>query len=251
MTPRTFLVHGLIAGILAGAAAFLVAHQVGEPQVGAAIALEEAGGHDHAADHADEAPLVSRATQRTWGLGVGSLAVGTALGGVVALAAAAAVGRIGRMTPGQSTAVVAAVGFVAVGLVPFLKYPADPPGVGSGDTIGARSADYFGFLLVSVVAAGLAVALAQRVWRRHGAYAAVVAGTAAYLVPVVVAAHLLPTVDGLDGFPADTLWYFRRASLLTQVALWGVLGLVLTGLVDRRWVRHTRDAARRELAASL
>ena len=38
MTARNFLIHGLIAGFLAGVAAFLVAHQVGEPNVNAAIA---------------------------------------------------------------------------------------------------------------------------------------------------------------------------------------------------------------------
>ncbi len=34
-------------------------------------------------------------------------------------------------------------------------------------------------------------------------------------------------------FPADLLWDFRLSSLITQVALWGVLGAVFAVLADR------------------
>ena len=267
MTARAFLVRGLLAGLIAGFAAFLVAHQVGEPQVDRAIALEEAAaadthshsegseeaGHSHAepADGEDEGTTVSRSTQSTWGLLTGTLAVGLALGGLVGLVSASVLGRIGRLGPGQSTALVAAVGFVAVGLVPFLKYPATPPAVGNPDTIGSRTMEYFVFLLVSVAAAALAVLLGSRLSARYGGYVAVLAGAAAYLIAVSVVGLLMPTVNEVGDFPADTLWYFRRASLFTLATLWAVIGIVLTGLVGRLF--HTEEAAlrRRELAATL
>jgi len=260
---RAFLVRGLLAGLLAGFAAFLVAHQVGEPHVERAIALEEAGAASESAhtdadaagthSHADEdaGTEVSRGNQRTWGLATGTLAVGVALGGLVALVSAAVVGRLGRLTPGQSTAVVAAVGFVAVALVPFLKYPATPPAVGSAETIGDRTGYYFAFQIVSLVVAVAAVALAARLWDRIGAFEAVVAAAAAYVVVIVVVGSLMPTVDEVGDFPADTLWFFRRASLLALVAMWAALGVVLTGLVRRLGERSRVDAERRELAASL
>jgi hypothetical protein len=260
---RAFLVRGLLAGLLAGFAAFLVAHQVGEPHVERAIALEEAGAGNestHATDGAeateshgeeDAGTEVSRGNQRTWGLATGTLAVGVALGGLVALVSAAVVGRLGRLTPGQSTAVVAAVGFVAVALVPFLKYPATPPAVGSAETIGDRTGYYFVFQLVSLVVAVAAVALAARLWDRTGAFEAVVAAAAAYVVVVVVVGALLPTVNEVGDFPADTLWFFRRASLLALATMWAVLGVALTGLVRGLGERSRIDAERRALAASL
>jgi hypothetical protein len=245
LTPRTFLVHGLLAGLLAGFAAFVVAHQVGEPQVDAAVAVESshAGGHEH--------PVVSRATQSTWGLATGTLAIGTTLGGLVALASAAAVGRIGRMRPSQSTALVALVGFVAVGLVPFWKYPASPPSVGRPDTIGDRSAEYFAFLAVSVLAAVVATVLASRLLPTLGSYRTAVAATGGYLAVVVVVGSLMPAVDEAGDFPAQTLWLFRQASLATQATLWAALGVVLVGLVGRTHRRIAEESARRELAASL
>jgi len=245
MTPRRFLVSGLLAGLLAGAVAFLVAHQLGEPSVHAAIAFEAAHAHEHGAD------LVSRATQSTWGLATGTLTVGIALGGLVALAAAGAMGRLGRLGPGQSTAAVTALGLLSVSVVPFLKYPANPPSVGNPDTIGSRTELFFGFLAVSVLAAALSTVLAQQLWKRSGSYAAVVAGGASYVVLVGAAAVLFPTVDETGAFPAGTLWAFRVSSLLVLVSLWTVLGVALTGLVLRLHRREAEVVARRELAASL
>ncbi len=246
--------RGLLVGLLAGFATFLVAHQVGEPHVQTAIALEEAASHDEPATahtHDEDGATVSRHDQRTWGLLTGSLAVGVAIGGIVALVAASVVGRIGRLTPGQSTALVSLVGFVAVALVPFLKYPANPPAVGSADTIGDRTSWYFGFVLISVAFAALAALVAVRVHEHSGAYAAVLSGVGLYLVAMVVASRLMPSVNEVGDFPADVLWYFRRASLLTLGTLWGAIGLGLTGLVGRLHRQQTHEVARRELTASL
>ncbi len=242
LTARTFLLHGLLAGLVAGLLGFAVASAVGEPPLASAIALEgghqEVGddghAHSHGADHGEGAEAVSRSTQSTWGLLTGTLAIGLALGGLVALGAAGAMGRLGRLRPAQSTVLVAVVGFVAVALVPFLKYPSLPPGVGSGDTIGQRTAAYFTFLLVSVVAAALAMALGSRIWRSRGTYVATLAGAGAYLAVVVLAATLLPAAQQLGDFPADTLWSFRLGSLATLATVWVAIGVVLSGLVGGR-----------------
>lgn len=260
MSARAFLTRGLLAGLLAGIATFLVAYQVGEPPLEQAIALEEAGapapsGEGEAGGRsptgADESAVVSRGTQRTWGLLAGSVAISVALGGIVALVAAGVAGRLGRLTPGQSTAVVSLIGFVAFALVPFLKYPANPPGVGSAETIGARTAYYFLFVLMSLAMAVAASVLATKVWERSGAYVAVCTGVGLYLVLVVVAGLLMPTVNEVGDFPADTLWFFRRASIITAASTWAVIGVVLTGLVGRLYRQTATASARRELAASL
>lgn len=258
MTPRTFLVHGLIAGLVAGFAAFLVAHVVAEPQIDTAIALEEAASaeHGHGDDaepghsHGEEAE-VSRGTQSTWGLATGTILFGTVLGGATALAAAFALGRLGPLGARGSTATIALVGFISTALVPFLKYPSTPPAVGSGDTIGERTALYFGFWAISLVAAVIAVIVARRLVERLGGFNAVVLAGLGYVVVVLAVGSALPTVNEVGDFPADTLWYFRRESLATMAALWAVLGLVLTGLVGRDADRALADRRRREGAAAL
>lgn len=246
LTARTFLVRGLLAGLVAGILAFGVAYLVGEPPVAAAIALEEQGAADHTmsdmADagsaHGDEEEVVSRQNQSTWGLLTATVLFGTALGGIVGVAGAFAAGRLGPISARASTAVVAAIGFVAVYLVPYLKYPPNPPAVGNPDTIGQRSAWYFTMLAISVVAAVVAVVVARGLTPRLGAWNSWLIAAGGFLVVALIAAWLMPVIDEVpDDFSADLLWRFRMASLTIQATLWAAIGLALAtmiGVVVRR-----------------
>lgn len=260
MTTRTFLVHGLLAGLLAGVAAFVVAYTVGEPQVDRAIALESAGAtadHHHedgataSHSHSHDDAAVSRTTQSTLGLATGTLAIGVVLGGLTGLLSAVSLGRLGSLRPAASTALVALLGAVSFSVVPFLKYPATPPAVGSGETIDSRTALWFGFVAVSVLGVLAAVAVTRWAARRWSGVPGTIAGATAYVVVVAVAALAFPKVDELGGFPASVLWDFRISSLLTLLAMWAVIGAVLTALVDRTWRRQEAVAAQRAFAAAL
>jgi hypothetical protein len=262
MNARAFLVRGLLAGLLAGFAAFAVAYVVGEPHVDKAIAVEEssAAPPDHhggvagavpAHSHDGDVTVVSRQDQSTWGLATGTVTVGVTVGGILALVAAGVMGRIGRLSPATSTALVGAIGYVSVVLVPFLKYPATPPAVGSGDTIGQRTVLYFTFLLISVATAAACTALASKMLDSRGVQGAVVIAAGAYLAVVVAAAMLMPSVDEIGNFPGGLLWDFRVASLITLTALWATVAVVLTASVRRLHTEHARVLARREFAASL
>jgi MFS family permease len=259
MTPRNFLVRGLLAGLIAGILTFAVAYIAGEPSVDAAIKVEAAGesathSHDDGATehtHEENGTEVSRQNQSTWGLLTATVSSGIAFGGIVALAAAFAMGRIGRLRPSQSTALVAALGFISVALVPFIKYPATPPAVGNADTIGARTTQYFVMLAISALAMIAVVLLFRALVEQLGTYTAVLVSAATYLAVVILAAELMPTVNEIGDFPADTLWYFRRGSLMTLATLWGVIGIALTGLIGKLYAQESATQARRDLAASL
>lgn len=249
LTARTFLVRGLLAGLVAGILAFGVAYLVGEPPVAAAISFEEqgaAGAADHSpADHMpDDAAgsghshgdaaeaVVSRENQSTWGLLTATVLFGTALGGIVGIVGAFAAGRLGPISARASTALAAAIGFVVAYLVPFLKYPPNPPAVGNPDTIGPRTAWYFAMLAVSVVAAVLAIVAARRLTPRLGAWTSWLLAAGGYLVVVLAAAAALPVVDEVPAdFSADLLWQFRMASLTVQATLWVALGLALATMI--------------------
>lgn len=266
MNARAFLIRGLVAGLLAGVATFAVGYVVGEPQVDNAITIEESSAESAAAptdhhsqpngaepahSHGDPAAVVSRQDQSTWGLATGTVTVGVAIGGILALVAAGAMGRVARLSPTTSTALVATIGYVAVVLVPFLKYPASPPGVGDAGTIGQRTALYFAFMLVSLVAAVFCTAIASKLFAARRFELATLTGIGTYLTVVVLAGTLMPTVDEVGDFPGDVLWNFRIASLITLTALWGAAGTILTVLVRRLHVQEVAVQARREFAASL
>ncbi len=245
MSARDFLVRGLLAGLIAAFAAFGVAYVVGEPPVRAAIALEDsAGGHGHGTETADghaetDAPAageveVPRSLQSTLGLLTGLLVAGVTLGGLVGVVSAMAMGRFGRLSPRSTTLAVTAIAFVTVYVVPFLIYPPNPPAVGSGDTIGMRSALYFIVLAISLIAAVTAVLVGRRLTGRVGGWHAALIGIAGYVVVMLVVMALLPHYNEVpDTFPASVLYDFRRASFLTQFTLWAVLGVVLAEFVGR------------------
>ncbi|PRX48243.1 putative cobalt transporter subunit CbtA [Prauserella shujinwangii] len=242
---RTLLVRGMLAGLLAGVLATVFAYFFGEPSVNVAIGLEESApaaheGHEGHAGHAEghahghgEEAVVSRDLQSTVGLFTGVAAYGLAVGGLFAIAFALVQGRVGTLRPRLTSALLAAGAFVVVVLVPFLKYPANPPAVGSSGTIGDRTALYFAFLALSVLCAIVAVIAGRMLADRLGAWPGGLLACGGYLVAVAVSAALLPVVDEVGDFPATTLWTFRTASLGTQVVLWATLGLAFGTLAER------------------
>jgi predicted cobalt transporter CbtA len=233
---RTLLVRGMIAGLCAGVIAGGFAEIVGEPQVDRAITFEAA--HADAAEPHHHEP-VSRGVQKTLGLFTALAVYGASFGGLFALAFAAVFRRIGRAGAMATAVWLAAAVFVAVILVPFLKYPANPPAVGDPDTIGSRTELYFSMVAISVLSAVAALRLARQAAARWGQSVAPLVGVAAFLALVIAAGLALPGVDEVPrDFPATTLWHFRVASLGTQVVLWSSLGLLFGAAAQRAFERR-------------
>ncbi|MEV6954503.1 CbtA family protein [Streptomyces sp. NPDC051183] len=238
-SPRAFLLRGMLAGLLAGVAAFLVAYLLGESKVDAAIAIEEAGAALSGHDHGEEAP-VSRALQATAGLGTGVLLYGVALGGIAALVFCYALGRIGRFGPRATAALVTGALFVTVTLVPFLKYPANPPAVGDPDTASRRTALYLLMIALSALLAAGALILGRRLAPKLGNWNASIAAGAFFVLAVGVSYAALPGINEVPAdFPAALIWSFRLASLAIQAALWTTFGLVFGFLAERALVPTT------------
>ncbi|MEN3360303.1 MAG: hypothetical protein V7637_4285 [Mycobacteriales bacterium] len=227
---RTLLVRGMLVGVVAGVLAFLFGKLIGEGPIDAAVAFEYA----HQAPGTDDPEIVSRTIQSTLGLGVAVLIYGSALGGIFGLLFAFAYGRFGRLGARPTALVVAILGFAAVYLVPFLKYPANPPSVGRSDTIAHRSQLYFAMIVISVAAAVGAIVLGRRLLARFTIWDAVPIAFAAFAAVIVAAWLIMPTVNEVPAeFPATVLWKFRVASLGTQLVLWGTCGLLFGALTDR------------------
>ncbi|MFB6846994.1 CbtA family protein [Streptomyces sp. NPDC056373] len=227
---RNLLVRGMLAGLGAGVLALVVAYFLGEPNVDKAIGFEQA----HAPAHEHEAELVSRGLQSTAGLATGVLIYGVAFGGIAALAYCFALGRVGRFTPRATALLLSGCALLAVYVVPFLKYPANPPAVGDPDTIGQRTTLYFLMMVLSVLIAVAATLLGKRLAPRLGTWHATVVAVAAFAVVIGLAYGFLPVVNEVPSdFPATVLWRFRLSALALQVTLWAGFGLLFGELAER------------------
>jgi predicted cobalt transporter CbtA len=230
----SFIRRGVVAGLAGGAASALFLLLVGERTIGDAIHLEEkhgGGGHE----------LFTRGTQ-VFGGALGVILVSVALGVVFATTFAAARHRIPGRNDWQRSITWATTAFVVVYLVPFLKYPPNPPAVGDPDTIDERTMLYFAVLAWSIGAAFLAVRLGA--WLRNRRYADPVRQTAVavtWIVLVAIGFMMLPGSPDAVEAPATLIWRFRIASAGGALALWGVTG-VMFGLLSLTATRRTERA---------
>lgn len=232
---RTLLIRGMLAGLLAGLLVFGFGKVFGEPHVERAIGLEVAKTHHASGMHAGAEPeLVSRAVQGGVGLFTGVMVYATAFGGLFALVFAVADGRVGNLGPRALSALLGACGFVAVYVVPTLKYPANPPAIGQAGTIGQRTALYFIMLALSVAAMVGAALVRKRLAVRWDGWTAALLAAGGYVVAVTVVASALPGIDEVpDTFPAVVLWQFRVASFGMQLIMWATIGLAFGALTER------------------
>lgn len=240
---RTFLVRGMLVGIVAGLLSFGFLKIYGEPQVDRAIAFEqqmdeakaEAAKQHGMAVPEEEPELVSRPVQAGLGLFTAVMVYSVAFGGLFGLAFAFAQGRMpGTLSPQGLSALLALVSFIAIYVVPNLKYPSNPPSVGNPETIATRTALYFVMIAISLIAMVAAVSFRRTLVARYGGWNATLMVAAAYLVVVIVAGLALPVVNEVpDEFPAVVLWKFRIASLGAQFILWATLGLLFGALTQR------------------
>ena len=217
------VICGLLAGLVAGLLATGFAQFTGEPAIDDAIAFEESQAALAADGHQE--PVISRGTQSAIGLLLANLIYGVALGGLFALVFGVAYGRLELGGPARAALWLAAAAFVVVFFVPFIKYPANPPGVGDPGTIGERTLLYVSMTAMSLLAAVAAARLSRSVSRRHGSGAAAVVAIGSYLLIVLVASLVMPTVSEVpSNFPATTLYEFRLSAIGMQAVLWAALG---------------------------
>ena len=235
---RSLLVRGMLVGLLAGLLAFAFARLVGEPEVERAIAFETR--MDQARGETPEPEMVSRGVQRSAGLLTGVAVYGTAIGGLFGLVFAFAYGRMGITHPRTLSAVLAALGFVAIVLIPTLKYPANPPSVGNPETIGVRTAAFFLLIVFSIAATILALQVRRRLSHRLGGWNSSLMAAALFLLVMGTVSYAFPVVDEVPaGFPVTLMWRFRVAALGIQGVMWATLGIVFGWLTERdgRWQR--------------
>jgi predicted cobalt transporter CbtA len=218
---RTLFWRGLVAGLIAGLAAGAFAFVFGEPLIDRAIAVEAAR---EPAAHAEDA-LVSRDGQRV-GLFLATGIYGLALGGLFGLVFAFARGRVRARSDLWLSVGLAGALFAAVVLVPFVNYPAAPPGVGDPATITERTLLYGTVVATSLLALLAAWRAARSVPQRAAWWLRPLAGLAVFAATAAMVAFVLPTIDEApESFPSDLPWDFRLTSLGVQVVLWASLGL--------------------------
>lgn len=241
--PLSAAVRYLIPGAVAGVVSFAFSRVMIEPLIGAAVDYERARQHVEAQSPGGEheRELFTRAVQENVGATVGVVVFGIIMGVLFAVGYTTlrtVLDRRGFAPHPAGLALLLSAGmFVAIALMPTLKYPANPPAVGLDDTVAERSSSLLTIAVTSVVAACLAVAAALTWSRRWGIWPAGALAVGGYAAVMLCTMAVMPGYDevpgplvgpddlAIDGFPADVLADFRLYSLVNQALMWLVIGV--------------------------
>jgi hypothetical protein len=167
---------------------------------------------------------------------------------------------VGNVSPRNLALLVAGGLFLGMYLVPFLKYPANPPAVGHEETIKDRTALYLTMVVCSLVFLLGAVWLGKKLSARFGNWTATLLAAGAFIVAIGIVMVLLPSLGHLStnvdeygmqttetpqpltdpsgklvypGFPADDLYFFRLYSVGAQLILWTTIALCFAPMASR------------------
>jgi Probable cobalt transporter subunit (CbtA) len=227
--------RGALAGVIAGVLGFIFARIFAEPVINQAInyesgrdswlaQLNKAAGRPVVADGPE---IFSRTIQSSVGIATGIIAFSAAMGALVAVAYLCLHGRF-KVRPRNLVWMIAAFGFFGVYLLPFVKYPANPPAIGHPFTIATRAQLYLTMVGGSLILLGLAVFLARRLMPRFGMVGAAVMAAIAFLVVYGVLIGLLPSLGNLGANVAHANQFgYTRASTETPQAITNILSVPL------------------------
>ncbi len=239
--PVSIITRAALAGAAAGLLAALFFLTVSQSTLDEAIAFEEQASRQQDSEtvgdssvDTEEEPLVSRETQ-TIGAVVASLLYGALTGVVFGTVFAAVRHRLPSETDFGRASQLALMGFFATAVIPAIKYPANPPGVGNPDDVNQRTIVFVTLLGASIAVVTGLVVLYRWLKTRFDRPTAQVLVAAASVISFVAVLVLWPadTTVVPEDFPADLLWRFRIQALTTLLITWGGLGLFTGWLLSR------------------
>ena len=225
------ILRGALAGAVAGVLGFVFARIFAEPVINKAIAYESGREHVLAAlNRAAGRPVVldgpeifSRTIQSTIGIATGIIAFSAAMCALVAVAYLVLHGRF-NIRPRNLVWMIAGFGFLGVYLLPFVKYPANPPAIGHSFTISARGPLYLTMVAGSLILLGLAAYLARLLAPRVGVLGAVLLSAVAFLAVYGVLIGVLPSLGNLPANVAHTSQFgYARAATETPQPITNIL----------------------------
>ena len=232
MKSVVFVAIVLISGALAGAIHGTVNFAIVEPYLDEAIGIENQNLFDSGQEVDTAEFRAEYESYRIWqksGQVLAGVILGTAVGSLFGIV----FGLSRNFLPGKNdiakAVLLAGIMWVVIYFIPFLKYPANPPTVGEGETIVLRSILYLSFIAISGISAILFYKLSTR-FKDNKKYL----GLVGYAVFISVAFFVMPENPDKITAPMNLVNEFRLMSVLGVSSFWGSIGIIL-GLLWKKY----------------
>lgn len=227
MKTSLFIAIILLSGGFAGIIHGLVNLALVEPYLDHAIGIENQ--HMFASGEAKDTPQfwTEYYSYRAWQKG-GQLLAGAILGTSIGALFGIVFGYARNILPGKNFAkkalVLAVIMWITLYLIPFAKYPANPPTVGDPETIVLRQTLYVSFIALS----GFGALGFYQIYKRLKSKKFVAfLGYAGFIATIFA---VMPQNPDAITAPMDLVNGFRATSLVGASAFWLSIGLILGAL---------------------
>ncbi len=233
MKSLTFIFVSLLSGVIAGVILAGVNYFVAEPFIDQAIGIETA----NSIASGEVVDFDELSSYRVWqkeGTFAAGAFLGLTYGAILGIVYVISRKYLPSSDDRKKALILAAIMCLSLYIVPFIKYPANPPAVGDPETIGLRDSLYTSYQLASGLIA-LGVSILMYKLRRISYIKYVI--PVFYLGLVAFIYAIFPANPDEITAPMDLVNAFRAVTFGTMVMFYLVLGTIF-GIMWNKFKPH-------------
>ncbi len=235
MKTAIFITIVLLAGCFAGTLHGLANLAIVEPYLDEAIGIENQNLFESGEEEDTPQFQAEYESYRIWQKGGQVLAgaiLGTSMGALFGIVFAFSKNVLPGEHHVKKALVLSGIMYVTIYLIPFLKYPANPPTVGDADTVVFRSILYLSFIAISGLGAVGFYQLFKRL--QKGKRILAIIGYAAFISAVF---FLMPENPDEVTAPMELVNGFRIMSVVAVSIFWIAVAVILGAF----WQKYNPD----------
>ena len=225
MKTITFITIVLVSGAIAGFVHGTINFALVEPYLDQAIGLENeslfASG-----DAEDTLEFWAEyESYRIWqksGQVLAGVILGLAMGSLFGIVYALSRNSLPGKTDVTKSVILAGIMWLIIYIIPFLKYPANPPTVGDGETVMLRAILYVSFIALSGIGVVIFYKLSQKLQNNKKYF-----GLFGYVIFITILFFVMPENPDEITAPMNLVNEFRLMSVLGVSSFWLSVGLIL------------------------
>ncbi|ALI34283.1 putative cobalt transporter subunit (CbtA) [Candidatus Nitrosocosmicus oleophilus] len=233
MKSLTFIFISLLSGIIAGVILAGVNYFVAEPFIDQAIGIEV----DNSIASGEVVDFDELSSYRVWqkeGTFAAGAFLGLTYGAILGIVYVISRKYLPSSDDRKKALILAAIMCLSLYVVPFIKYPANPPAVGDPETIGLRDSLYTNYQLASgLIALGVSILMYKLRRIGYSKYVIIVI----YLGLVASIYAIFPANPDEITAPMELVNAFRAVTFGTMVMFYLVLGTIF-GIMWNKFKPH-------------
>ena len=225
MKTITFITIVLVSGAIAGFVHGTINFALVEPYLDQAIGLENES--LFASGEAEDTLefWAEYESYRIWqksGQVLAGVILGLAMGSLFGIVYALSRNSLPGKNDVTKSVILAGIMWLTIYIIPFLKYPANPPTVGDGETVMLRAILYVSFIALSGIGVVIFYKLSQKLQNNKKYF-----GLFGYVIFITILFFVMPENPDEITAPMNLVNEFRFMSVLGVSSFWLSVGLIL------------------------